>query len=137
MAGPFRWVWALVKEIDRGLEEVRDPRWRGGLPVGDLGTVVWEAEADSRRGEDGGMAVRFELPGVEPENMEVGVRTVEVLTVTGVGERGVFCGSVALPGRLAAGSLRAATSGDVLWVTAPGTDHASESYPARIPVERV
>lgn len=137
MGGAFRWVWALVKEIDRGLEDMRDLRWQGGPPCGDSGEVVREVEAECLREENGGIAVRFELNGAEPGELEVGVRTVNVLTVTGAGERGVFRGSVVLPGGLAAGSLRAGLSGGVLWVTAPGTDGAPESYPARIPVERV
>lgn len=138
MGNPFRWMWALVEEIDRGLEEMRDlARSQSGQPVAGFGTAVWKAEAKCLRSEDGGIAVRFELPGVEPEDVEVGVRTVDVLTITGAGEHGVFCGSVALPGGLAAENLRAGASGEVLWVTAPGAGGASETYPARIPVERV
>lgn len=116
---------------------MRDLRWQGRSPAGDFGTVVNKAEAECLRGEHGGIAVRFELPGVKPEDVEIGVRTVNVLTVTGIGERGVFCGSVALPGGVAAENLRAGASGEVLWVTAPGTEGAPETYPARIPVERV
>jgi HSP20 family molecular chaperone IbpA len=134
MGNPLRWFVELMREIDRGLGEMRNLSSLQGTGEDFVTGRVWEPEAEVLYGENGKVALRVELPDVEPSGVDVGARAASVVTVSGIGNRGTFFRQLVLPYEVYGGKARAEIGDGVLWV---GTRETGEGYPHRVPVETI
>lgn len=136
MGNPLRWFVELMGEIDRGLGKMRDLSFLQGRGEDFATARPWKPEAEVLYEQDGRVALRVELPGVEPAGVDVGAGAASVVTVSGVGERGAFFRQMVLPYELYGDEAKAEIGDGVLWVTARGAGGGlGEGYPYRVPVE--
>ena len=135
---PFRDLWRLQAELDRTFED------RLGKPTGE--SVGWTPACDVFEDEEG-VALRFELAGVDPKDVDIRFEN-GVLTLRG--ERtldredrrdnyhrvelayGTFTRSFSLPGTIDAEKIRAESKHGVLTVHLP---KKAEAKPRAIQVK--
>jgi len=144
---PFRGFYDMQSEMNRMFDEVfGDVARRSGRQQGEAPSR-WAPALDALQ-EDGDIVVRAELPGVEPEDVDVTLHN-GVLTISGerkaeerregsgyyVRERryGSFRRSMTLPQGVDEGSISARFDGGVLEVRVSGA--AAVQEPKRIQIE--